>query len=175
MGGLNLRALKLHFLRGGVEEMTNTRTCAMGAMCCCPLTMYVSQADRLLGAVLEDSSCGGCFEAQPGGGLDHRYSIVVPTCCCGRVNNCCGATCCKPNLIMDIVTPDGKLVSTVQKTYGGGQGCESCARMTVQLDNYLIEFPVDATPTERALIVNGVLSAEYAYFSRTGGDSDSSS
>ena len=164
--------------------MTNTRPFAVGALCGDPVTMRVSQANRLLGTVVEDSSWGGCLKgcclcnhthnimvAQPGGGLDHRYSIVVPTCCCGRVNNCCGATCCKANLIMDIVSPDGKLVTTVQKTYGGaGGGCECCACSAAKMNHYLVDFPEDATPTERALIVNSVLSVEYAYFSRTGGD-----
>ena len=57
----------------------------------------------------------------------HKYSLAVPTCCCGRVDNCCGATCCKPALIMDITGPDGQMVANAVKSYGGS-GCAALCR-----------------------------------------------
>jgi hypothetical protein len=201
IGSLNLRALTLHCCSygagpGGVaqqtELMTITRPCRMGTLCCCPLEMTMREAgpgSALLGRVVEECSCSEvlrqCFcwtcthhvlaARTPGAAkLDHRYSLRTSLCCCGRVNNCFGATCCKPNLILDILSADdNKLVSTVQKTYAAGApGFEGCMRCAVEFDNYIVEFPADATPIERALLVNAVLSSEYAYFSRSGGDDE---
>ena len=66
--------------------------------------------------------------------LTPRYRLRVNICCCGRVNNCCGATCCKDDAVYDILDMDGNLVATIQKTYGRsapGAGCcgaDACCR-----------------------------------------------
>lgn len=38
--------------------------------------------------------------------LEHKFTVKTNLCCCGdlrpKVNNCCGATCCNNDLIMDV-------------------------------------------------------------------------
>ena len=125
------------------------------------------------------TQCCACIYTQkvlvgsgPRESLRHKYSMRTGLCCWGRVDNCCGATCCKPNLIIDIVDPSDKLVSTVQKTYGKGQGCEGCLRSVSDFDNYILEFPPDASEAERAMLMTAVFSMDYALFSKKGGDND---
>ena len=60
--------------------------------------------------------------------LVHKYSLETNLGCCGRVDNCCGSTCCKPNLILDILDTAGNLTDGgVSKTFGGG-GSDACCR-----------------------------------------------
>ena len=170
----------------GHEVLTASRPCRMGLGCCCPLLMRLSDGSGApLGDVGEPCDAGVCLKqscccafthhvhATPPGtsAPQHRYTLQAPLCCLGgRVNNCCGATCCRPHLVMDVATPDGKLASTVQKTYGKGRGCEACMRCTFEFDTYVLEFPPEATAQERALLLAAVLSIDYALFSRRGGE-----
>ena len=92
------------------RSQCRTRHPRLCASCCC-FTYYTK--------VLEQGPTG----------LQHRYTIRAGTACCGRVNNCCGATCCKNNLIMDVLDAEGKLVSTIQKTYAPSGNAGACCRM----------------------------------------------
>ena len=61
--------------------------------------------------------------------LVHKYSLELSQACCGRVDNCCGATCCKPNLIIDILDASGNLTDgAVAKTWARGANCDGCFR-----------------------------------------------
>lgn len=73
-------------------------------------------------------------------------------------------------MIFDILDANGKLASTVQKTYGKGRGCEACCRCTFMFDNYIVEFPPTASAEERLLLIAAVMQTEYAVFSRKGGE-----
>ncbi|KXZ43015.1 hypothetical protein GPECTOR_107g160 [Gonium pectorale] len=187
-GGLNLRALKLHAYGAGVEHVTVDRPCRLGAGCCCPLEMTAYQGNQMVGKVEEDcdNCCYGCWECcclctcthkvlvgPSRESLVHKYSLRNYGCCCGRVNNCCGGTCCKQNFFIDIVEPDGKLASVIQQTYGSG-GCEDCCRCTFDFNNYVLPFPSNATGIDRAMLITALLSIEYAYHSRTGGENNDS-
>ncbi|KAK9804243.1 hypothetical protein WJX72_002980 [[Myrmecia] bisecta] len=122
--------------------------------------------------VQEESSCLLRSILSYLGGLNLRkLKLHVSLCCCGRVNNCCGASCCKPNLILDVLSPDGRILeATAQKTYGRGKGCSALARCVFFFDNWVMEFPEHATAAERALLLTSLLNVEYAHFARTGGD-----
>ncbi|KAG2442495.1 hypothetical protein HXX76_002581 [Chlamydomonas incerta] len=188
-GSLNLRALQLHGYEGSIEALTVDRPCKMGAGCCCPLEMTITSKGQQIGMVIEDadSYCGMCYQqcctctytqkvmmGSTRESLVHKYSLVTPLWCCGRVNNCCGATCCKPNLFIDVVSPDGKLVNAVQKTYGAG-GAGDCCRSMFDFSNYILPFPPGSSHQERLALIVGVLSVEYAYFSRKGGEGNDDS
>jgi hypothetical protein len=170
----------------GAEVLTATRPCRLGLGCCSPLLMRLRDGGGMpLGEVGEACDAGVCLQqccccvfshqvrsTPPGAAApQHRYTLQAPLCCVGgRVNNCCGATCCRPHLVMDVATPDGNLASTVQKTYGKGRGCQACMRCAFEFDTYVLEFPPDATAQERALLLAAVLSIDYALFSRRGGE-----
>ena len=143
IGCLNLRQLKLHFYEHSGEPMTIDRPYKCGGCCCQPLEMTLLRGDRPLGKVVEDfqpyggkclEACCCCqsyskvFETTPTGSLAHVYTARLGLSCCGRVNNCCGATCCKDNIIIDVLNPAGGLVSTVQVPYGVDEGCNACMR-----------------------------------------------
>ena len=59
-----------------------------------------------------------------------RYSLRTSTWCCGRVNNCCGATCCKNDFVIDIldqqVSLDGRRNSVGRSV--GVDGWESVTK-----------------------------------------------
>lgn len=60
--------------------------------------------------------------------MSHKYTVKTGLCCCGRVNNCCGATCFKNDLIIDVLDPHGNLVTTIQKTFAPGGGIAGLCR-----------------------------------------------
>ncbi len=37
-------------------------------------------------------------------------------------------------------------------------------------DNYLLEFPAESTPEERALLITSIFQLDYAYFEKKGGE-----
>ncbi|PNH03982.1 hypothetical protein TSOC_009888 [Tetrabaena socialis] len=177
-GSLNLRALKLNYYQGTSKNITVNRPCKLGACCCCPLEMRIMNQGQLVGMVQEDcDSCLGCCWEQcclctcthkvmvgsSRASMVHKYSLKNSTCCCGRVNNCFGATCCKPNFFIDVVEPDGKLASVIQKTYGGDKGFGACCRCTFDFSNYILPFPPKATHWDRVALLTGLLSIEYPY------------
>ncbi|GFR49804.1 hypothetical protein Agub_g11744 [Astrephomene gubernaculifera] len=193
-GGLNLRALKLRYYHANYEKYYVDRPCMCGGCCCCPLEMTVYQkgpeGDRMVGMVVEDFDpyCLRCYQCcclntyyqkvLVGGtreSLVHKYSLVNPMCCCGRVNNCCGATCCIPSFFIDILEPNGTLAAVAQKTYGGGDGCADCCRCVFDFNNYVLPFPPKANHHERLMLLTGLLSVEYAYHSRKGGEGNNNS
>lgn len=201
IGCLHLRPLKLHVYQNNAEMYTVDRPYRCGACLCNPqeLSLYDTRTRQLLGQVVEQPCYQGCLgfsncicrcttvfyllEAQggavlaAGGGpavrssLVHKYSLKYNACCCGRENNCCGATCCKPNMIFDFESTEGKLVSTVQKTYGQG-GCPDFCRCLNQFDTYLVGFPADAPVTMRALMLSSVMLLEYYFYESAGGNTD---
>ena len=106
-------------------------------------------------------------ETEPG------FTLRFNSCCCGEHNNCCGATCCRPDLVIDVLDESGAVVSHVQKTFAPAGGDESCCntlcRCLNQFDSFLVEFPAGASQRQRALLVAGLFSVEYEHFERKGG------
>ena len=124
-GCLNLRPLKLHFSvdpASGDAYLVN-RDFKMGGGCCCPLIMDMfevsgteQQPSRVrIGRVREnfDNYCQRCAQACCSCTVYHdiersldgseefetAYQLRATMCCCGRVNNCCGGTCCKNDMV----------------------------------------------------------------------------
>ena len=122
---------------------------------CCLYTCYT----RVLEA--KGNSSGGRA-------MHHAYTIRTNLACCGRVNNCCGATCCKDSAVFDILDPSGRVVGHVQKLYGGG-GCGACCRSMAHLNNYVLDFPKGATMSHRVLLLGGLMQMNYAYLEKSGG------
>lgn len=93
----------------------------MMQQCCCYCTFY----DEV-------------YEENDAEGSRHAFTTRMNYCCCGRVNNCCGATCCKHDFIIDILDPDTDcVVATIQRTYAAGEGCDACCRCMQQFQTYL--------------------------------------
>ncbi|GAQ83979.1 hypothetical protein KFL_001710090 [Klebsormidium nitens] len=190
LGCANLRPLKLHFLEGGGESYTVQRPFRMGGGCCCPLEMTMTRGPEVLGKVLEDCNpfcgprcCQYCFlwtcytnvlTGRPPS-LTHKYTLRVGMACCGRVNNCCGATCLKDDLIIDVLDKEGKLVATIQKTYAPSNDCSAFCRCLGQFSNFIVEFPPDATETDRAMLLAAIFSIDYQLFEKTGNENNNNS
>ncbi|KAG2485751.1 hypothetical protein HYH03_015560 [Edaphochlamys debaryana] len=179
VGCLNHRTLKLKFVNAANQvPYTADRPFKCGACCGSPLEMTMTDASgNMVGQVVEKTE-GCCFEqwclctythkvlvGSTRQSLVHKYNIVNPTMCCGRVNNCFGATCCKQNFFIDVTDPQGKVVSYAHQTYGGDGGCGGFFRMANDFSNY-----IDASNLDRVMLVLGMLSIEYAYHSREGGE-----
>jgi hypothetical protein len=142
--------------------------------------------DFLVGRVRDDfaSYCTRCFDCcclctsyadvevashAAAGGFEKRFRLRVNPCCCGRVNNCCGATCFRHDAVFDILdAKSGEVVAHLQKTYAPGPG--ACCRVAFKFDNYVLEFPPSSTPEERALLLTAVFHTDYLHFEQRGGN-----
>ncbi len=187
-GVLNLRPLTLHFSvdpTSGDAYIVN-RPFNCGAWICCPLTMDLlensPQGAFKIGRVIEnwDNYCLRCCQVCCLATVYHdvqvienavyrtKYTIRANVACCGRVNNCCGATCCKNDMVWDILDPQGSIVATIQKTYGPGSG--ACCRCCYMFNNYILKFPTAASGTERALLLATLFQIDYHLFEKKGND-----
>jgi hypothetical protein len=188
LGCKQLRPLRMHFSVAGATGAVFVidRPFMMGGSCCCPLEMNVSgvsadgQPGRRLGRIREDFSpyLGRCFSAcclattytdieraLPDGSYEKRYSLRTNLACCGRVNNCCGATCCKNDAVYDILDAKGQIVAHLQRTYGrGASGLGACCRMSFNFNNYVLEFPRDSSAEDRVLLLMALFQIEYQHF-----------
>jgi hypothetical protein len=204
VGGLNMRPLKLHVQdRPGFGSEGDApapsvgyvieKPCQCGAWICCPWKSTLRDSEgRVVGSTRENFSpypkrcvqlCCLCtsftdlMRHDPQSGrAERRYTMRSTMCCCGRVNNFCGATCCRNDMIQDVLDPDtGEVVSTVQKTFapsGGGPcgGGAACCRCMQKFSNYILDFPEDADHEDRMLIVSGVMAVDYQLHEKPGGD-----
>lgn len=190
LGCGNLRPLQLHFSVSGStgDVYVANRPFLMGGCCCCPLEMTLDAvADgktQRIGRVREDfspyfSKClSACCvattytdidRAMPDGTFEKRYSLRTNLSCCGRVNNCCGATCFKNDAVYDILDTKGHVAAHLQMTYGKDGGVGACCRASMGFNNYILEFPRDATAEDRMLLLTALFQVEYQLF-EGGGD-----
>lgn len=194
LGGLNLRGLKLHFKVNPAtgDALIVRRPCKLGGGCCCPLEMTASEIDPsgrevLVGRVREDfhsyctKCCAACcictvyhdvevaHEGAPSG-FEKRFSLRANICCYGRVNNCCGASCCKNDAVFDILDVHGNVVAHLQKTYAPTPDCSACCRAGNLFSNYILSFPPSSTAAERAMLVVAIFQLDYQMFEKRGGD-----
>ncbi|KAG1660283.1 hypothetical protein FOA52_006750 [Chlamydomonas sp. UWO 241] len=198
-GGLNLRPMHMHWCmhptRAGTSDAyTVERPCRCGGHLCCPLEMSVyarhrPEAQQLVGRVEEDFSpypmrctqqaclCTTYHKVLAMDAdrfaLTHKYSLRTGMACCGRVNNCCGSTCFRHDLISDILDSNGKVVAHVQRTYApsAGPGClGACCRCAFEFSNFVMQFPEDATEDDRALLLAALFNLELQMWERRGGE-----
>jgi hypothetical protein len=94
------------------------------------------------------------------------YVVEANTCCCGRSNNLCGATCVKDDMVFVILNAKGEEVGHVQKTFAGkGDCCTAYCRAIYHYDNYVLEFPADCTSADdRMLILTTIFQLDYQLF-----------
>ena len=77
-------------------------------------------------------------ETEPG------FTLRFNSCCCGEHNNCCGATCCRPDLVIDVLDESGAVVSHVQKTFApAGGDAARCPSYGARAPIYEGEVSVD--------------------------------
>ncbi|DAZ92989.1 TPA: hypothetical protein N0F65_006344 [Lagenidium giganteum] len=184
----SLRALTMHFsVDGSGDVFLIRRPFAMGGCCCCPLEMRLEAVSKdgrnmRIGRVREDFApylskcCSACClattytdidRAMPDGTYEKRYSLRTNLSCCGRVNNCCGATCFKNDAVYDILDNDERVVAHLQRTFANGSNClGACCRMGFDFNNFLLEFPSDSTPEDRLLLLTALFQVEYQLFER---------
>lgn len=191
VGCLNLRPLQMHLSVSGStgDVYVINREFLLGGCCCCPLEMTLDavaegKAQRI-GRVREDfspyfSKCAAacCLgttytdieRAMPDGTFEKRFSLRTNVCCCGRVNNCCGATCFKNDAVYDILDTKGQIAAHLQMTYAKGSGLGACCRAGAGFNNYILEFPRESTAEDRMLLLTALFQVEYQLFERTGGE-----
>eukprot|EP00889_Picochlorum_renovo_P003812 jgi/Picre1/30842/NNA_006202.t1 len=148
IGCLNLRPLKLHFMERGTDVIVADRPYKIGGCCGCPLEMRIRKGNTLIGKAIENFEPYGtkCYEfcclctsytsVQMDGKRAYKFTLRRSNCCCGRVNNCCGATCLNETLIIDVLDSSGKMVGVITRYYAPGllQGrvwvCEFCTEIS---------------------------------------------
>jgi hypothetical protein len=184
IGCLNLRPLRLHFMSRGADQFLGIRPYRIGGVCCRPLEMTIVDSrknDTVIGKVIENFTPYGskCCEAccmctsytsvLPEGAKTFKYTLRRSECCCGRVNNCCGATCCNETLIVDVLDENDNLVGTITKFYAPGKGGQACCRACYGFVNFALKFPEGTNEQDRILLLSAMMAQDYQ-FSRTGGD-----
>jgi len=190
----NLRPYHMHFFEGaqprkGGELFTNDRPFTCGGMCCCPQEITTMQNGKPIGRIYENFEPygGKCWEAcccctyytdvqrpDNSGGYITDYTVRLNLCCCGEHDNCCGATCCKNDIIVDIIDSKGEVAGQMQKTYAPGDGEDTwdgaCLRCCCMFSNWMVEFPKDANEIQRALLMGSVFQMDYIHFEKQGND-----
>lgn len=165
----SLRSMKLRFtvIPSG-DVLIAEKPFACGGWLCQPTTtnLMSKDASRVIGRVREDfrfSEC--CFACthyndievmNEQGAFAKRYTLRSNTCCCGRVNNCCGGTCFKNDAVYDILDTNGDIVANMTKTYGG-----NFWRLCCDFDTYTLEFPADATWEDRWLLLTSIVQLDF--------------
>jgi hypothetical protein len=145
-----------------------TSYCEKCFECCCKCTFY-HDVEKWNGT----TGSSNMNEDGEAGDFEKLYQVRANLCFCGRVNNCCGATCCKNDAVFDILNNHGEVVAHLQKTYAADAadaGANACCRMTFEFSNYLMSFPNDSTAHDRMLLITAMFQLEYAFFEREGGD-----
>ena len=180
LGAASLRPLQYHFGSTSTGQMfTAVKSFKIGGWCGCPWEMDVLSGppgDQILkGQVVQNFTpyCSRCFDAfclattfidgVPASsfpGKDARFTVRTSLSCCGRVNNCCAPTCCRPKAIFDILDNSGKLVGVVQKHFVAGEGGEACCRMCLGVVNFSLKFPPQSSGEERALLLSAIMLNE---------------
>ena len=180
-GGMNLRKLQLHFQIDGIgDAFLIKRPGRCGGICCSPLTMntFANTGSELvqIGRVREDFSpcifkyCEAAYccnvyhdieEGSEDSGFEKKYKVKLSMACCGRVNNCCGGTCCKHDQIYDIYDTDGNIVAHIQRTYAPEGQCLAFCRCCNLFQNYMLEFPPNATLEDRMLLITSLFQIDY--------------
>ncbi|RLN46177.1 hypothetical protein BBJ29_007647 [Phytophthora kernoviae] len=189
LGCVNLRPLKMHLTvaDNGGDVYLIDRPYKCGGALCCPLEMRLNGMNgdydepTRIGRVREDFSpylgrcCSSCClattytdieRALPDGKYEKRYSLRTNLACCGRVNNCCAPSCCRNDAVYDILDPDGAVVANLQVSFGGGDCLRSCCRAGGGFTNYVLQFPRDSTPQDRALLLAVLFHLDYAVFEK---------
>eukprot|EP00941_MAST-03F_sp_MAST-3F-sp1_P002109 g2109.t1 len=196
-GGLNARPLKMHYSTNGDREPSHTlhKPCRLGGLCCCPweTTLRRTSDGKVVGRTKENFTgypkrcfqlcCLGTSYTDVFLGESNDPSWTLRSSvglCCGRVNNCCGSTCFRDDLVNDIMIGGDTSYgtdpeATIQKTFArSGSGCcggrVACCRAMQKFSNYIVEFPKDATEEERLLLISAVLAQDYQLYEKQGGD-----
>ncbi|OQR89782.1 hypothetical protein ACHHYP_06048 [Achlya hypogyna] len=182
LGCRNLRPMKLHIAVDGSsgDSYIAHRPFLLGGACCCPLTMNLSAVNGgelvRIGRAREDfsgyvskciSACCLCTSYTdierllPDNSFAKRYTIRMNLACCGRTNNCCGGSCFKHNAVYDILDVDGNVVAHLQLT---ASDARAWCRAAGNFSTFILEFPIDATPEDRALLLTALFQIEYSLF-----------
>lgn len=171
---VELRKLTFDFQSGGQKVFSAHHGSRCGGFYGSPAFMPVSdQEGKRIGLVEEDyhpycnklgqECCFGTFYTSvfAGEGRENgaKYTVRYNEGCCGRVNNCFGGTCMRPDAILDILSKDGQLVATIQQTYARDKDArmEACCRSYMSYNNYVVEFPQEATDEDKKLLLAAVL------------------
>lgn len=183
-GVANLRRLSMHFSldasTGDVYLIRREFQC--GGWIGCPLEMNLFQVngaeENHIGRVKEKfkffDCCFRCTLYHQVETSDDdqgpKYTLRASLCCCGRVNNCCGATCWKNDTVMDILDANGQVVAHLQKTYAPAPNCSALCRCCHQYNNYILEFPPNSNVQERMLLITALFQLEYHVFEKSGNE-----
>ncbi|KAE8913842.1 hypothetical protein PF005_g8707 [Phytophthora fragariae] len=183
-----LRPLKMHFTVAGDtgDAYVIERPYKCGGGLCCPLEMRLDglsengEAKRI-GCIREDFSpymsrcCSACCfatsytdieRALPDGTYEKRYALRLNLACCGRVNNCCAPSCCRNDAVYDILDTEGAVVANLQVSFGTGECLKAFCRASGEFTNYVLQFPRDSTPEDRALLLAALFQLDYAIFEK---------
>ncbi|RLN92223.1 hypothetical protein BBJ28_00003245 [Nothophytophthora sp. Chile5] len=189
LGCGSLRPLKMHFMVGSDDGDVYLidRPFKCGGAVCCPMEMRLDAMSNdkteptRIGRVREDFSpymgrcCSACClattytdieRALPDGSYEKRYSLRVNLSCCGRVNNCCAPSCCRNDAVYDVLDPKGEVVANLQVSFGSGECLKACCRAGGGFTNFVLQFPRDSTPQDRALLLAALFQLDYALFEK---------
>lgn len=189
-GCANLRPFEMQFKGrdGGNLALKLERSFTFGGKFCFPHTMDVRLNGHYIGKVEEDWNitnwCDRCCEAtlccnipyklklsKGENQYEDRYDINVSYCLFGPHNNYCAATPCRPNILFEVYENQGNKVAYetprawIQKTYGRKGGCQAFTRwLCCKADNYIVEWPDEATSEDRALFVGATVLLDYIFY-----------
>lgn len=195
LGCVNFRPYTMQYapMQGGQAQFSVNKNFALGGFCCCPHTIELMSNGQVIGKVVEDVNLGNyccrycelaCCCTVPynmqlveNGVLANKYQVIINRFICGPHNNCCAATPCKNDALFDVYKYTGGAVDKsvaaghIQKTYGNACGTSSCGRNCLgSADQFLVEWPANASPEEKALFVSAITLIDYIFFENSGSE-----
>lgn len=175
----NFRPYTMHLRskQGGVSPFSVKKEFSC---CYCPPEIELLNNRQTIGRVVP--KCGPFFLCQEycciqeynmqlveNGKLRNKFKFVYNSSCFGPHNNVCAPTICKKNELFDVYRYNsaGKVDKTqeighVQRIYVSGCGSCCCDRNNGK-NKYLIEWPINATPEEKALFISTMIMLDFHY------------
>ena len=137
--------------------------------CCClerpEMIVNYSQGNQLVGRVKQPFTCCDPFFTVYDFSGSLRYYVHADYCQCGI---CCANNCC------------GKMSEAVFNIYKDANMTERCgfivkkvanlSELLTSADSYQVNFPSDASPSEKILLIATTLMIDYQYFEQSAND-----
>lgn len=134
------------------------KPCVCNCMCCCKPYMDVRHVDsgKFFGRIREPCYCCNKTVQLYNHQGDLRYEIIADCCQAGL---CCGPACQKLSDIEFGIFSGGTKVGRICK-----MPTKYVSEFFSKADSYAIDFPQNATPEEKMLLITAGLMIDYAFF-----------
>lgn len=151
--------------------------CCCGPIMCCPPQMTVSRpapgmTPETIGRVVFDwkfwNCCWPCTQYMNVNDRNDKTKFVLrrPSACDDGCTNCFAPSCLNRTHRTLIQRPGSDLAVGEISNVWPGCNARGCCLQNSAADNYIIKFPGDASPEDKALLMSGLFLHNFVYFEK---------